>query len=148
MTVKRPDGTITFSKLQENFEIHDIVHYVVKKQLLLKNAFYGLLAKGYQINDFLLPKNERPLALQSQNIPQEALATEHFVNLLTINFMSNKPEIDIFETLSNILKENKLMFPEKVSSERIISIQKELADLMAAWKQLKGGQELKMELEV
>lgn len=148
LKVKRPDGTTTYSKLQVNFEIHDIAHFVVEKQLRLKNAFYGLLSQGYQINDFLLPKEERPVALQPQNIPREALATEHLVNLLTIDFMSMEPEMDISKTLEEILEGNELSFPEKVDKEKLISIQKELTDLMTQWNKLDGGQELKMKLEL
>lgn len=148
LTVKRPDGTTTFSKLQVNFEIHDIAHYAVEKKLQLKNAFYGLLSQGYQINDFLLPKEERPEALQPQNIPQEALATEHLVNLLTIDFMSTESQMDILKTLESTLIENELSFPEQVDNEKIILIQQELANLMAQWDELNGGQELKLELEL
>jgi len=148
LTVKRTDGSTTYSRLQVNFEIHDIAHFVVEKQLRLNNAFYGLLSQGYQINDFLLPKEERPDKLQPQNLPQEALATEHLVNLLTIDFMSTAPGMDISKTLESILKENELSFPEKVSAAKIISIQEELANLMSKWNELDGGQELKLKLDL
>ena len=112
LMVKRPDGTETYSKIQTDFEIHDIAHYVVEKQLGFKNAFYGLLLRGYQITDFQLPKDKRPKALWPQNMHQEALVTEHFVNLLTIDFMGSEERMNILETLKTILHENDLYFPK------------------------------------
>ncbi len=143
----RRDGSITYSKIQIDFEIHDIAHYAVEMQLQLKNAFYGLLSRGYQICDFLLPKDERPKELQPQNLPSEALATEHLVNLLTIDFMQTDGEMDISKMLEDILDDNGLSFPEKVKKEKITSIQKELVDLMVQWNKLQSGQSLEMVFE-
>jgi len=143
----RENGSITYSKIQLDFEIHDIAHYVVEKQLRLKNAFYGLLSQGYQINDFMLPNQKRPEALQPQNLPSEALATEHLVNLLTIDFMQANNEMEITKELNDILMKNKLSFPEIVSPEKIVLMQKELANLMNQWHKLRSGETLEMILE-
>jgi len=146
LTVERPDGTKTYSKLNLGFEIHDIAHYVVEKQLRLQNSFYGMLSQGYQIEDFQLPKKNRPEALQPKNIPREALATEHLVNLLTIDFMSDESQMNILESLSNILKENNLPLPHELNVEKLTSIKKELADWMLKWNALESGKILKMNL--
>jgi len=148
LTCIREDGSITYSKIQGDFEIHDIAHYVVEKQLQLKNAFYGLLSQGYQINDFMLPKDERPQALKPQNLPSEALSTEHLVNLLTIDFMGNGGEMDIAKTLISILQEKGLSFPHEVNSKKVISMQKELIDLMDKWNGLQSSEALEMILEL
>ena len=103
LSCTREDGSLTYSKLQVDFEIHDIAHYVVERHLGFKNAFYGLLTQGYQINDFMLPKEQRPESLQPQNLPSEALVTEHLVNLLTIDFMQSEDGMDILEMFKIIL---------------------------------------------
>ena len=87
----RKDGSSTFAKLYPNLEIHDIAHYVVEQHLGFRNAFYGLLAKGYTIEDFQLPKAERPSALHPKNLHPEALITEHLVNLIQTHFGSPYP---------------------------------------------------------
>lgn len=147
-TVERHDGSKTYTKLHTNFEIHDIAHYAVEKQLGFKNAFYGLLSQGHQIDDFQLPKADRPKALWPQNIPQQALVTEHLVNLLTIDFMDSGAQMDILETFEAILKDKDLPFPESLDREKLIGIQNELSDLMAKWNALESGKELKMELKL
>jgi len=144
----RRDGSITFSKLQVGFEIHDIAHYVVEKQFQLKNAFFGLLSQGYQINDFMLPKEKRPNALQPKNLPSEALATEHLVNLLSIDFMQSEREMDVSGTLEQILEEHGLSFPNKAEKEKITSMQKELKLLMFKWNQLPNNETLEMIFEL
>ncbi len=148
LSCTREDGSITYAKLQLDFEIHDIAHYVVEKQLQLKNAFYGLLCQGYQINDFMLPKKERPEALQPEKLPPEALATEHLVNLLTIDFVQSEQQMEVSKTLKSILDENSLAFPENPTGEKVLSMQKELAVLMAKWNALPYNQTLEMTFEL
>jgi len=144
LSCTREDGSITYSKLQVGFEIHDIAHYIVEQQLQLKNSFYGLLSQGYQISDFMLPKEKRPEALQPKNLPPEVLITEHLVNLLTIDFMQSDNEIDILKALAGILKDNGLILSKKVGEEKIILIQKELAVLMSQWNKLTRNETLEM----
>ncbi|MGI9550485.1 MAG: hypothetical protein ACR2MT_04750 [Aurantibacter sp.] len=148
LTVGRPDGTTTYSRIHNNFEIHDIAHYVVEEQLGFKNAFYGLLSQGYQIDEFQLPKEIRPIRLRPEHIPQEALVTEHLVNLLTIDFMQPESKMDIFQTFKTILIDKNLPFPKSLDNEKLASIQKGLSDLMYRWNELKNGQELTLELRL
>ncbi len=148
MTVIRKNGTKTYSKLPYNFEIHDIAHFVVEKQLKLTDSFYGLLAQGYQIQDFQLPKEERPKALWPQNIPEEAIIVEHIVNLLTIDYLHTDAKMNLSKELETILKEKKLFFDKLPDSAKIGTIQKELGQLMTKWNKLNGGEELVLELEL
>ncbi len=148
LTVKRPDGTTTFSKLNVGFEIHDIVHYVVEKRLNLKKSFYGMLAQGYGIQDFQLSNEKRPEALQPKNMAKEALVTEHLVNLLTIDYLSTENQMNLYDSLETILKDKGLPFPQNLNVEGLVSIQGELADWMNKWNGLENGQVLTMELEL
>lgn len=148
LIVERSDGSKTYSKLEPDFEIHDIAHFVVEKQLNCKNAFYGMLAQGYRIDEFQLPKEVRPRALWPQNMPQEAFVTEHLVNLLTIDFMQSETEMDIAKILESILKDKGLPFPSTLDNEKLASIRNELSDLMAKWNELQRGKELKLRLEI
>lgn len=148
LSCNRQDGTVTYGKLQIGFEIHDIAHYVIETQLELKNAFYGLLSKGFDIHDFQLPNEKRPEALKPENLPIEALATEHLVNLLTIDFLQSESKMNIVKTLNDVLSENELAFPREVKAEEISSIQEELAKLMQQWNQLQHGECLEMFFEI
>lgn len=147
LTVIRPDGTTTYSKLQFSFEIHDIAHYVVEQQLGFRNAFYGLLSKGHDIGDFQLPKKERPQALHPKNLHHEALVTEHLVNLLTIDYLEKGTHTDSLKILASILEENTLAFPEQLTQERFLLMKQELRQLMEKWSHTVAGERLKLVFE-
>lgn len=107
----RTNGSSTYAKLHPNLEIHDIAHYVVEQHLGFTHAFYGLLAQGFEIGDFQLPKEERPKELQPKNLLPEALITEHLVNLLQIDFQkAATDELDLIRTIEAILKETTSLF--------------------------------------
>ncbi|GAB5472093.1 MAG: hypothetical protein Mars2KO_01920 [Maribacter sp.] len=145
----RSDGSNTFTKLPLNLEIHDIAHYVVEKQLGFTHAFYGLLALGYEIGDFQLPREERPQALQPKNLHPEALMTEHLVNVLQIDFQCPAADqLDLIKTIGTILKENNLAFPEQLNQERLRDIREELKRLMRNWEQVEVGGHLELVLHI
>jgi len=142
----RPNGTGTYTKLHPNLEIHDIAHFVVEKQLGFKHAFYGLLLDGYDISDFAKPKEQRPEALIPKNLAEEALVTEHLVNLLQIAYQS-KDYLPVIPSLKPILKEHNLNFPKALTEHKLKSIQDELTELMLKWKNLKEGESLNLKFK-
>jgi hypothetical protein len=148
LTCQRDDGSTTYSKLVENFEIHDIAHYVVEQNLGFKNAFYGLLAQGYDIGDFQLPKNERPFALLPKNLHPEALFTEHLVNLLLIDSIQVAPKNDILNILKKILSENNLPFMAVLTSEKLSKIKDGLERQMTQWNRLLPNKKLELIFEL
>ncbi len=64
----RKDGTATWSTIYQGMEIHDLAHFAVETELGFKKAFYGLLASGYAIQDFALPRAKRPKSLLPENL--------------------------------------------------------------------------------
>ncbi|HEY5060709.1 MAG TPA: hypothetical protein VII52_04185, partial [Gemmatimonadaceae bacterium] len=52
----RADGTTTWQqqngKLGRFFPLHDLTHYAVESVLGFRNAFYGLVASGWDLADF------------------------------------------------------------------------------------------------
>jgi len=125
----RKDGSVTWTTIHLGMEIHDLAHFVVETELQFKNAFYGLVASGYTIQDFALPRSQRPEALLPKNLPEEALQTEHIVNLLQIEFQGNLSEFNVLKQLDNILNENNIPFPKMLNEEKIKLISKNLNEL-------------------
>ena len=144
----REDGSSTFTKLYPNLEIHDIAHYVVEQHLGFRNAFYGLLAKGYTIEDFQLPKNDRPIALHPNNLHPEALITEHLVNLIQTHYNSPYPTHEIMISFQHILKENGLPFPKKLNADLWELIQKKVVHFMEEWLNLPNKGVLTMKFSI
>lgn len=79
-TLERADGTRTWQRQDRHaafFVAHDLTHYAVETTLGLRGAFYGLVASGWDFDDFLPPYPRGPLGA-------EALWAETLVGLLDV----------------------------------------------------------------
>ena len=123
---------------------HDLAHYAVETCLGFSRAFYGLLAGGTDIADFELPREVRPQALLPGHLPEEALQTEHIVNLLLVGLQGGLEPEQLLGQLRTILKDSGIPFPEVLDREALVEIQTRLAKLLARWDQTpnKGSLEL------
>lgn len=71
----RPDGSATWGKVNGFFPVHDLTHYAVETTLGLREAFFGLVAGGWTLEDF-------EATGVAARMPPEALVAEHIVGLL------------------------------------------------------------------
>ncbi|MCL6267408.1 hypothetical protein [Flagellimonas myxillae] len=140
----REDGSTTWSEIHPNFEIHDFAHFAVETVLGFTQAFYGLLASGFNIEDFELPRDQRPEELIPDNLPVESLQTEHIVNLLTTAMQNGAGDFDLISTLKEILAENGLPYPPDLTSETLGRIQENLNDLLEQWDKLEEGSTMEL----
>ena len=76
LTCVRRDGSTTWQRLEGAtamvFPGHDLTHFAVETTLGFRQGFYGLLADGWEIQDFAKPWPRGP-------IPDEAREVELFV---------------------------------------------------------------------
>jgi hypothetical protein len=79
----RDDGSTTWERARAGV-LHDLIHYVVETTLGYREAFYGLLAAGWDIQEFgeIDPRTGRKPA-----IPVEAGRTEGIVGLLQMDVL-------------------------------------------------------------
>ena len=73
----RADGTRTWSKVGRFFPVHDLTHCAVESVLEFKEAFFGLAASGWNIDDFTAPG-------VAGRLPAEAVWAESIVGLLDL----------------------------------------------------------------
>ena len=144
LTCIRKDGSKTWVKMHQGFEAHDLAHFAVEKVLKFDDAFYGMLAKGFNIEDFEAPKNLRPQAVRPENLSNEALVTEHLVNLLMSIEQSQDSSYNILHGLQDILNENNLTFPEELNHESLYLIKKKFDQLLNDWKGTKNDEILEL----
>jgi hypothetical protein len=50
---RRPDGTETWSRVHPFYPAHDLTHYSVETVLGLQQGFFGLIASGWELPDFI-----------------------------------------------------------------------------------------------
>lgn len=68
----RPDGTATWNRGPVSspsgfFVSHDLGHYAIETVLNLRNAFWGLLARGWDLLDFETPFPQRNESLRTHD---------------------------------------------------------------------------------
>lgn len=139
----RNDGSNTWTKIEPAIEFHDLAHYVVETELGFVNAFYGLLARGFDIADFEMPRDKRPEELRPPNLHVEALQTEHIVNLLQIS--QQRDSAEFLPMLGEILAEKDIPFPASLNKQSLNSIQLRLKGLLLRWGRLREGESLHLQ---
>ena len=140
LTCIRDDGSVTWTHLYRGFVQHDFAHYVVETTLGFENAFFGLVAKGYDIPDFSAPKAERPF-----EIPREAVDTEPIVALL---------QADLLESLGysgdsdGIFQDHSASLPVNPSDEQLEVMRGNLRALLQRWRDLRPGESMALQFKM
>jgi hypothetical protein len=142
----RADGSVTWTKLYPDFAIHDLAHYAVESVLGFTEAFYGILARGYGIEEFEAPRAERPAALQPDRLSAQALQTEHLVNLLLTELNYGGPLPDFLTQLSIALAQQDLPPVPDLTEERLAQIRECFQELHVAWARLADGEKITLTL--
>lgn len=140
LTCTRDDGSVTWTHLHRGFVQHDFAHYVVETTLGFENAFFGLVAKGYDIPDFSEPKTERPF-----KIPKDAIDTEPVVALL---------QADLLERLGysgdsdGIFRDHSASLPVSITDEQLEIMRQKLRALSGRWRGLQPGESMTLQFKM
>ena len=70
----RSDGSRTWGKEHPFFPVHDLTHCAVESVLGIDQGFFGLIATGWEIDDFAKPA-------ASRKMPFQAIIAEHIVGV-------------------------------------------------------------------
>ena len=129
MLITRDNGSQTWTQVNPNLLPHEIGHYVVEKQLEFKNAFFGLINSGVDIHEFESheSRNANPLL---QQLSEEALQTEHIVNLLQIEFLQQTDPDQLLPELTDILNIQGISFPEGLTNQKLSMIRQEYTQIL------------------
>src|SRR5215207_3407933 len=70
LSVTRRDGSVAWQRQKHFFPIHDLGHYAIESVLGLRQAFWGMMADGWDFTDFGTPWPRGPMP----NLPEALLA--------------------------------------------------------------------------
>ncbi|MCE2401289.1 hypothetical protein J4G08_10425 [Candidatus Poribacteria bacterium] len=132
LTCIRDDGTVTWTHIHRGFVQHDFAHYVVETTLGFQNAFFGLVAKGYNILDFNLPTSKRPF-----KIPKEAMKVEPIVALLQAELWESFP--------APLLQPESQELPANATPAQIETMRQHLRNLLQQWDNLAPGESMDLQ---
>ncbi len=125
ITAVRPDGTSTY-------HIHDFSHYVVESYFGFSRGFYGLLAEGWNIDDFETGARGP--------IPADAALPERLAGAVSMNVATphRYSASDINFTVGQ----------DAVTESQLSEMERTLANLCSQWRALPPGETLELEIEL
>ena len=142
MTCHRADGTITGQRSGEFFVRHDIHHYAVETTLGLDRAFYGYVAKGWDIQDFGTPWPKGKMA--DEDFPQLMLAEMFAAALDRDQFGDPLTAGQLNGQLQQYSKEHSLASFTLVSENELNVARKRVSDILSCWQALPEGQTMEL----
>jgi hypothetical protein len=132
----RDDGSSTWWPLSPHFAEHDMLHYIVETTLSFKEAFFGLIARGRDIDSFGTRDG------QKDTYTREEGDAELIVGLLQVELRSNMApnNSEFSEMLALTCKNRNWPLPEHISEEQWDSIRAKMHDLTEQWRSLPAGE--------
>lgn len=142
INITRSDGTSTGSKTNHIGVIHDLCHYAVEQTMGFKNAFFGLIDSGYDIDDFEKPRYNRPEELIPENLPVEAKQAEHMAGLFQLSLIDPGVLLYFKDNLKMALDIHEIPFPDHLDDSLILTIANQLHGLIEQWNNLETNAKL------
>ena len=147
LSVRRSDGSVTWSQEQAGPAYHDLAHYAVETVLQTTQGFLSLIDQGFAIDDFVLPRHRRPDALKIANLPDEAMQVEYVVNRIQLEQFNGAEDPDFLVSLRQVLTDKNLPFPDRLTPIRVQQIRDRYRDLVAQWNALPPGETMTLPFE-
>ena len=142
----RADGSNTWQKQEGKqgafFPLHDLTHFAVESELGVRNAFYGLIADGWAIDETTGKTPRGPL-------PPDALFVEGVVGTFDAERASigARWTAEEFNDSAAQLAKNggRPPPPRKLTDDELARIRKRRAELFSRWSELPAGQDLELQ---
>lgn len=137
----RADGTRTWQKRAGThaafFPLHDITHYAVETVLAVEDAFLGLLAAGWSIEETEGKSARGPLPLNARFV-EAVVGTLDAERASTARWTA----AEFNETLATHMARTEGGTPRVLTDDELAQIRRRRAQLFEAWRVLPPGQTL------
>jgi len=74
LSVTRRDGSVAWQRQKHFFPVHDLGHYAIESVLGLRQAFWGMMADGWEFADFGTPWPRGPMPNVAEALLAEVIA--------------------------------------------------------------------------
>jgi hypothetical protein len=140
LTCVRDDGSQTSWPLSSHFAQHDLLHYVVETTLGLKEAFFGLIAKGREIDSFGTQDGQKDVYTKDEG------DAELIVGLLQTQMRSGgtQSNAEFWKMLTLTCEKRNWPMPQAFSDEQLDDIKQKISDLEGKWQRLPAGEWLEL----
>lgn len=143
LTCRRPDGSATWLRVQEFFPLHDLMHFAVETTLGLREAFFGLIANGWNLEDF-----QRPGA--AGRLPDEARWAESIVGLLDRERVPGfRWTLDELNAGLRMSLDGHAAVPFRdLTAEQLEGVRSLFREVVARWREVAPGESLELKFAV
>jgi hypothetical protein len=143
LTCLRSDGTRTWRKVHPFFAVHDLAHCNVESIFGFTQAFFGLIASGWSIEEF----EHRGAA---GRLPDEALWAEHMVGLLDLERATGHlmSAAELSAALAAALEAEGRGPFRPVTERELARVHGLIADLQGQWQRVPLGQTLELRFPI
>lgn len=151
LTCVRADGSTTWQRQMGLsggfFPLHDLTHYAVETVLGVNGAFFGLVASGWEINDFAPPWPRGPL-------PSIALDIE-----LIVGFLDSERASGVTWSAADLRDKGEIYYalhkrtvpPDAysmtITDSALEAVRAKRGALFATWRDVAVGETLELEFE-
>ena len=139
----RRDGTTSWQRQKgvhaTFFPLHDLTHFAIESELGCRQAFYGLIAAGWDIEDTTGKGTRGPL-------PPEARAVEHLVGALDLERAGSVTwtAAELNEQARAFAAERDLPALHPLTEDDLARVRATLGDLLRRWHALEPGNTLEL----
>ena len=131
----RADGSRTWARVHPFFPTHDLTHAAVESVLGYTEAFFGLVASGWELDAFAEPG-------AASRLPREALWAEHLVGLVERQVAHEAHAL--YEALCASLQSHALMPPPPLDQPTYEQLLRLRTTLLDRWDRLAPGDTLRV----
>ncbi len=140
LTCVRDDGSRTWAAL--NFTAHDFGHYALETTLGWRDAFFGLLAQGWDIADFA---RRDPATGRKPAVPTQALQAEAIAGLVDIERRAAAPpDHALFTEMLGRVCEGLNIPAPPLTRDQLAAIRLCHSGLLQQWQRLPEGAALEL----
>ena len=130
---RRADGTVTWSRVHPYYPRHDLSHFAVETALGLRQGFFGLIASGWELADFIQKR-------AAARLPPEAIWAECAVGVTELLASTGAPPLREWqEALDQSIAGQKLPPFRRVSDGEYARLNSLRAALLRQWAALPVG---------
>lgn len=143
LTCEREDGSVTWQRQDGQlglfFPLHDLTHFAVESVLGFRDAFFGLIASGRDIEDTAV-----------STVPLEAQLAEVIVGFFDLELRTHVPGDagDFAWKIESYFTEKKLPVPDfRITDAQLAAIREKRAELFAKWRAVPPGETLELRFQ-
>ena len=134
LVIERDDGTSTWQHVTAGMPLHDLVHLAVESTLALAEGFYGLVAAGWDIEDFTRDG-------ATARLPPVSIWVEIVVFMLQLE-RANGHRLSASEFTAAVdqsAEQKQLSFRRAITDQELASVREMLGRLLNTWQTLLPG---------